>query len=430
MNQACDTLLANTDPTFAASITCNSTGYVTQIQLGANTPGRFPIDILSTMTALTTLQLIGEGSGAAPASLSSLGLLTRLNTLILFQHNFTGLSIPPSITSLTALTSLALNLNGLVGSVPTNLFSSLNRLRAIDLADNSLVGTVPSATALVAVGYLALNGNRFSGALSLPTYSIGSQNDGCTLVGHASIPNYFYGETNCWSSCTGGCCAKFAKLCPNGPATTTTTRIQATTARPTSAATMRPTTIATTTMRMSMSTLSTTTTTTEDLQPTGATPSAIVAHMSSIQTTARDVAFESSSSHESITDVVVAFGQVDVVIGASVGGLYVLSLLVLTLVVCIIRRRRRRKSTSGGALTPLGGTATAADIAGANSHRDMYSTRNDNAQSNYGYGTLEGSDPSALPATPGAQAPFVGVYGQIRSANGTTYSDLTTWPAQ
>lgn len=398
LTQTCNQQLSTTDPTFAATITCSSTGLVTQIVLGSPVPGRFPIEILSTMTGLTSLQLFGDLSArtAAPPSLSSLASLTQLESLILSWHNFSGLALPASLSSLTKLTALTLSGSQISGTIPSALFASLSRIQLLDLSENRLAGTVPGLSKLL-LTYLHLSENFLSGVLALPLGNISANNGGCVIVGQDFPGDSFSQETNCFQSCTGGCCQKFAgNLCPNPtprpssrpPASiftplpvviTTTTKmpnvvVQATTTtttstgkttfqvptRPPTTPSMDKPTVSTASVKINLTTVSTTST----------------FEVSSSSTEMTTTTVPSPSSTDATTTLPIVINQeqnesppLDAIIGGVVGGAVALIMAGAMIAWCVIRQRRQRQSDNDGRANvhsmPLNEPS--------DSQRDMYS---------------------------------------------------------
>ena len=100
-------------------------------------------------------------SGPIP---SSLGNLTRLESLTLYANQLTG-SIPPSLGSITRLRSLNLSANQLTGSIPSWL-GDLARLDYLDVYGNQLTGSIPSSLGdLTRLVNLWLGGNQLSGMI-------------------------------------------------------------------------------------------------------------------------------------------------------------------------------------------------------------------------------------------------------------------------
>lgn len=116
---------------------------------------------IGTLTALTYLGIYNTSmNGSLPTALFS--ALTKLSILDLYRDAFSG-TIPATIASSPALTELALSFNRLSGSVPASL-SVLTNLRGLYLGENTLNSTVPSylgsltSLTLVDVAYNMLTG--------------------------------------------------------------------------------------------------------------------------------------------------------------------------------------------------------------------------------------------------------------------------------
>nr|AMM42886.1 LRR-RLK [Vernicia fordii] len=100
--------------------------------------GEVPQEIMSNYLNLTWIDLSTNNLyGSIP---SSIGNLTKLNTLILSANNLTG-EIPPKIANITTLVRFAANQNGFVGRIPSGI---TNYLSFLDLSYNKLSGSVPS----------------------------------------------------------------------------------------------------------------------------------------------------------------------------------------------------------------------------------------------------------------------------------------------
>ena len=96
---------------------------------------------LSSLTKVEALNLRANGiSGVIP---SSIGSLTSLSDTLDFSSNAISGPIPTTIGNLVKLVSLFLNDNRLAGQVPASL-ANLTSLRVIRLDQNDLTGTVPS----------------------------------------------------------------------------------------------------------------------------------------------------------------------------------------------------------------------------------------------------------------------------------------------
>jgi len=78
-------------------------------------------------------------TGTIPPQIST---LTALHTLHLNNAQLTG-TIPPQLSALTSLTSLSLGFNRLSGSIPPEISVLRGSLYLISLEDNQLTGTIP-----------------------------------------------------------------------------------------------------------------------------------------------------------------------------------------------------------------------------------------------------------------------------------------------
>lgn len=154
-------LLGQIDGTLPATITNLTQLRNLNIFAGAGTLKVILPENIGNLTNLETLLIPYKCEGTIPASI---GNLTQLERLDLNSANLTG-NIPAGIGNLTSLTSLNLRKNRLAGSIPSGI-SNLINLTEIYFDENQLTGSLPddfgNLTNLVA---LALNDNRFSGTL-------------------------------------------------------------------------------------------------------------------------------------------------------------------------------------------------------------------------------------------------------------------------
>ena len=141
---------------------------------------------IGNLTALQTLNLVGEFEGTLPADIfnltelkdltvssmtgsiivtlpESLGNLTNLETLKI-PYRVAG-SLPTSIGNLTQLSILNLNSANLSGSIPSEI-GNLTRLTSFNLSKNKLTGVIPSDIQnLTNLTELILNENQLSGVI-------------------------------------------------------------------------------------------------------------------------------------------------------------------------------------------------------------------------------------------------------------------------
>ncbi|MEP7351927.1 MAG: hypothetical protein ABI824_01715 [Acidobacteriota bacterium] len=85
----------------------------------------------------------------------------HITGIVLFDWNLTG-SIP-SLTGLTGLQTVNLNLNKLNGPIPS--LAGLANLSSLSLYDNQLSGPIPDLTGLTNLNYLDLGHNQLTGAI-------------------------------------------------------------------------------------------------------------------------------------------------------------------------------------------------------------------------------------------------------------------------
>lgn len=153
-------------------------GIVLQVELVANNLiGNIPTS-LGNLTKLETLNLsYNQLSGSIPSFLFA--NLSRLLNLRLNNNQLTG-SIPSTIGNLSNLGVLNLNANQLTGSIPAELGNISGFFTAIFLNHNQLSGQIPASIGnLTSLRYFEANNNQLSGSLpaSLGKLAILSQLD-------------------------------------------------------------------------------------------------------------------------------------------------------------------------------------------------------------------------------------------------------------
>ncbi len=141
-------------------------GQTTVLQLrlnGSNLVGTLP-STLGNLTNLEWIQLFdNQLTGSIP---DAIGDLTHLQGLVLSDNQLTG-SIPPRIGDLTNLQLLNLSYNQLTGSIPPGL-GSLTNLTGLYLYVNQLTGSIPPELGnLTNLTMLFLRTNQLAG--SIPT---------------------------------------------------------------------------------------------------------------------------------------------------------------------------------------------------------------------------------------------------------------------
>lgn len=90
------------------------------------------------------------------------GAGTHVVSIALFHNNMIG-PLPPSLSALTALTTIDLDNDGLQGPLPD--LSGLTVLATLDLHQNDIDGSLPPLSALGNLQTVRLFGNRLSGSL-------------------------------------------------------------------------------------------------------------------------------------------------------------------------------------------------------------------------------------------------------------------------
>eukprot|EP00798_Chlamydomonas_sp_ICE-L_P024187 gene24187-9781_t len=120
---------------------------------------------------VTAISLAGVSSGVIGSVPSALGSLTSLLSIELGGTSTLAGTLPPSWSSLTALSSLSLSNSSVAGSLPGS-WSALNSLKAIAMDNNTLLtGMLPSKwSTLTGLTSLSLSGNYLTGTLP-PSWS-------------------------------------------------------------------------------------------------------------------------------------------------------------------------------------------------------------------------------------------------------------------
>ncbi len=118
--------------------------------------------VTTTGTRVTSLELDENNLvGTIP---DSLALLEALQVLDLSYNQLSG-SIPANIVQLTNLTRLLLGFNQLTGNIP-EMIGLLDKLELFSLSNNMLSGTIPSGIgALSSATYVSLSANQLTGNL-------------------------------------------------------------------------------------------------------------------------------------------------------------------------------------------------------------------------------------------------------------------------
>ena len=158
--------------------------------------GSLPEQVFENSPQYKNIQIFGtDFEGGIP---STIGYLTSLVYVNIFDNTRLGGSIPTEIGLCTGLLRLGLERNALRGSLPTE-FGSLSSLVSLSLSGNYLTSTIPSELAkLRELSELRLDGGVFSGTLPAGVCSRISQSKerGVTLIC----------DTEPYDSCPLGCC--------------------------------------------------------------------------------------------------------------------------------------------------------------------------------------------------------------------------------
>ncbi|ONK75944.1 uncharacterized protein A4U43_C03F22210 [Asparagus officinalis] len=158
---------------------------------GANLGGELG-DALGNFTSITTIDLSNNNiGGTIPENLP-----LTLKTFFLSANQLTG-SIPSSLSKLTLLSDMSVNVNHLSGDLP-DAFQSLTGLINFDLSSNNLSGQLPpSMENLSSLTTLHIQNNQFSGTLDvlqdLPIKDLNIENNlfsGPIPEKLMSIPNF------------------------------------------------------------------------------------------------------------------------------------------------------------------------------------------------------------------------------------------------
>eukprot|EP00271_Cylindrocystis_brebissonii_P007979 TRINITY_DN2197_c0_g2_i2.p1 TRINITY_DN2197_c0_g2~~TRINITY_DN2197_c0_g2_i2.p1 ORF type:complete len:1042 (-),score=112.83 TRINITY_DN2197_c0_g2_i2:379-3504(-) len=144
-------------------VTCNSNGFVTQINLGSSFLSGTISPVIGNLGSLQQLSLFGNNlAGSIP---TEIGSLSSLVTLALNGNSFSG-TIPASLGGLTQLHSLLLHDNFLTGPIPASI-GSATALQTLNVHNNSLTGVIPDTLwKLSSLAYLRLSLNGLTGGVS------------------------------------------------------------------------------------------------------------------------------------------------------------------------------------------------------------------------------------------------------------------------
>lgn len=102
------------------------------------------------------------GTECTWAGISCDGAGTHVVSIVLFHNHMIG-PLPPSLSALTALTTLDLDNDGLQGPLPD--LSGLSALQILDVHQNDIDGPLPPLSALGSLQTVRVFGNRLSGPL-------------------------------------------------------------------------------------------------------------------------------------------------------------------------------------------------------------------------------------------------------------------------
>ncbi|XP_074308669.1 putative inactive receptor kinase At5g10020 [Silene latifolia] len=123
--------------------------------------GQIPVELLTNLVPLTELDLSGNGFSGSVQGINS----TTLEILELSSNSLTGSF--PEFSSQTALTTLRISNNRLVGNLPSE-WTQFPRLSKVDLSINNFTGPIPPALFSLKLMHLNFSRNHFNGAIRFP----------------------------------------------------------------------------------------------------------------------------------------------------------------------------------------------------------------------------------------------------------------------
>jgi Leucine-rich repeat (LRR) protein len=165
-------------------ITCGGDGRVTEVNFVQNNLNGTLSSSLGNLSRLEKLTVFDEPlvTGGIPASLGS---LSQLKSLIIMYTKLTE-PIPASLGNLAQLESTNLGFNQLGGSIPASL-GNLTRLRALSLWSNRLTGSVPASLGnLTQIQQIILANNQLSGCFPAALASLCGKD--INMSGNADLP--------------------------------------------------------------------------------------------------------------------------------------------------------------------------------------------------------------------------------------------------
>lgn len=150
-----------------AHLQCNRAGRVNSLSIrDSNLTATIPPSVTD-LTALISLAFIDLPglTGPIPTSIFTLKTLQAVTIIRTSVSAFSG-PVPDSISQVSQLDTLDLSSNKLTGPIPVSL-SKLSKLRFLDLSHNQLTGSIPSGLVHGNFAFLILSHNLLTGRIPL-----------------------------------------------------------------------------------------------------------------------------------------------------------------------------------------------------------------------------------------------------------------------
>ncbi|KAJ4758754.1 Polygalacturonase inhibitor [Rhynchospora pubera] len=144
---------------------CDRAGRVNSITIrDSNLAGTIPPSVTD-LTALISLAFIDLPglTGPIPTSIFTLKTLQQVTVIRTSVSGFSG-PVPDSISQLSQIDTLDLSANKITGPIPASL-SKLPKLRFLDLSHNQLTGSIPSGLVHGNFAFLILSHNLLTGRI-------------------------------------------------------------------------------------------------------------------------------------------------------------------------------------------------------------------------------------------------------------------------